>query len=117
MPPRIRSRHTYALGFEDSEAAPGMTLLSEREPFSYRDFADNEEHVVVEGDTLWNLAARYFDAIPDPSELWWIIADFQPDPIHDPTIRLANGSSLVIPSVRTVLEQIFNEKRRLESGI
>lgn len=117
MPPRVRSRHAFSVGFEDAEAAPGNTLLSEREPFTFRDYPDNVEHTVAEGDSLFVLAARYFNGIPDPSELWWVIADFQPDPIHDPTLRLAVGSTIVVPSVRTVLEEVFNEKRRLETGI
>lgn len=118
MPPRIRSRHTYTLGFHDVEGDdPEVLQLSEREPFLYRDYADNIEHTVAEGESLHSLAARYFAGIPTPSELWWVIADFQPDPIHDPTLRLEIGSVLIIPSARTVLEEIFSEKRRLETGI
>jgi hypothetical protein len=49
-----------------------------------------------------------------PSGLWWIIADFQPDPIHDPTVRLTPGRTLYIPSLRTVQEEVFSDKRRKE---
>lgn len=117
MPPRLRSRHTFTLGFEDFEAAPGDLQLSEREPYGYRNFADNIEHVITEGDTLHSIASLYFAPIPSPAELWWIIADFQPDPIHDPTLKLTVGATLIVPSVRTVQEEIFGEARRLEAGI
>lgn len=117
MPPRIRSRHSFALGFEDIEAAPGITLLSEREPYTYRDLPDNIQHAIVEGDTLHSLAATYYEGLPEPAELFWVIADFQPDPIHDPTLRLALGRVVVIPSMRTVIEEVFGEKRRQETGL
>lgn len=116
MPPRLRSRHTYTIGFEDADTL-GKLQLSEREPFYYRDYPDNREHVVVQGDTLHRLAGAYFAPIDDPAQLWWVIADFQPAPIHDPTIRLEPGSTIIIPSVRTVLEVIFSENRRLETGV
>ncbi len=74
-------------------------------------------HVVAQGDTLFSLAAHYFAPIPRAAGLWWIIADFQPDPVHDPTIRLTPATTLVIPSVRTILESVFSETRRLEVGV
>jgi hypothetical protein len=45
-----------------------------------------------------------------------VIADFQADPIHDPTLSLALGRELAIPSVRTVVEEVFSESRRDEAG-
>jgi nucleoid-associated protein YgaU len=115
MPPRARSRHIFSLGVRD-EATPDELELTEREPFVYRSFTDNRQHTVEEGDTLWTLAARYFSPMDSAANLWWVIADFQPDPIHDPTIALVPGTVLVIPSVRTVLENVFDENRRLEGG-
>jgi hypothetical protein len=114
MPPRKFSRHTFTLGVKDEEVSPGALLLSERQPYIFRSFADNRQHTAKEGETLWTLAARYFSPLPRPSGLWWIIADFQPDPIHDPTLRLELGRVLVIPSVRTITEFILSERRRLE---
>jgi hypothetical protein len=89
-------------------------VLDDYEPFRYVARSDNAHHTVREGDSLWTLAARYFDVFPRPSGLWWILADFQPVPILDPTLRLVPGTLLVIPSVRTVEEEIFTERRRLE---
>ena len=117
--PRRYSRHLYCLGFKDTEAdgSEGPFQLSEREPFVFQQFADNVEHTVSDGETLFSLAATYFSALPRAAGLWWVIADFQPDPILDPTIALQAGAVLIIPSVRTVLEEVFNENRRLETGV
>ncbi len=59
---------------------------------------DNAVHVVREGDTLENLAARFFNGYTDPAFLGWIIGQFQPTPILDPSRKLRNNSILIIPS-------------------
>ena len=117
--PRRYSRHLYSLGFHDDEAdgSEGPLQLTEREPYAYREFADNRVHVVAQGETLFTLAAKYLSPIPRAAGLWWIVADFQPDPIHDPTITLTPGSTIIVPSMRTVLESIFSDTRRLEAGL
>lgn len=109
MPPRRHSRHTFTQAFIDSF---GHLILTDPEPYRFRPFRDNRTHPVSEGDTLFSLAARFFRGIPRPSGLYWIIMDFQPDPIHDPTLKLKKGSTLIIPSVRTVEEEILSESRR-----
>lgn len=115
MPPRVRSRYIFTLGINDPDA-PDQLQLTDREPFPFQDLADNRLHQVVDGDTLQGLASRYFSGIDSAANLWWIIADFQPEPIHDPTIALAAGQTLVIPSARTVTEAIFADSRASESG-
>jgi hypothetical protein len=113
MPPRRFSRYTFSAAVLDDDE---RLLLTDREPFRFRALPDNRQHVVKEGDTLFSLAGRYFAALPRPAGLWWIVADFQPDPLHDPTISLEVGRVLVIPSLRTVTEEVFSEKRRLEAA-
>lgn len=110
MPPRRYSRFAFCVGFTDD--ADGSFLLEDPEPFTYRDFSDTRSHTVAEGDTLFTLAAEYFASFPRPSGLWWVIADFQPDPIIDPTRKLAVGRVLFIVSERVVTEEVFNESRR-----
>jgi Tfp pilus assembly protein FimV len=103
------SRFRFCVGLTDEKGRP---FLSEAEPYLYRSFADNVQHQVVEGDTLWSLAAKYFDGVSRPEALFWVLAQFQPEPIHDPTLALVPGSVLVIPSLRTLLTEIFSETRR-----
>jgi hypothetical protein len=45
---------------------------------------------------------------------WWAIADFQPDPILDPTLELEPGRQLVIMSLRVLTDVILGEARRRE---
>lgn len=108
MPPNRFSRHR----FTTATLVEGEQALDDRVPFGYREFDDNVMHQVQTGDTIFGLAGRYFPNLPRGCGLWWVIADFQPEPIHDPTLQLADGSLLVIPSERTVEELILNEARR-----
>jgi hypothetical protein len=114
MPPRQYSRHTFTIGEQDSDE---KLFLTDRIAFSYEDIADNRRVVAQEGDTIFSLAAKYFRGLPRPAGFWWVIADFQPQPIHDPTIQLAAGQVIVIPSIRTISERLFNEERRRESDL
>jgi len=112
MPPRENSRYAFTTARRDAESQ--KLLLGPRTPFRYEARADNRTHVVQSGDTLWNLAARYFQPlgglpIRSAAMLYWIIQDYQPVPIHDPTIRLQEGTTLVIPSVAFVIDRVFTE--------
>ncbi len=113
MPPRRFSRYAFCSAVLDEDE---RLFLTEREPYRFRQLPDNREHVVKEGESLFSLAGRYFAPLPRPAGLWWVIADFQPDPVHDPTIALDPGRVLVVPSVRTVVEEVFSEKRRAEAA-
>ena len=118
MPPRRYSRHMFVLGITDADGpTPDAAMLTDREPFYYRKYDDTRQHIVQQGETLWTLAARYYADFQRPSGLWWVIADFQPEPIHDPTITLTPGTVLHIPSARTMSEAIFSASRRLEIGL
>lgn len=111
MPPRRFSRHTFTRSYLDDS---DHLVLTEPEPFRFRPFADNALHLVSDGETVFTLAGHYYGSIPRGCGLWWVIADFQPDPIHDPTRKLRAGSVLVIPSIRTLFENIFSDDRRDE---
>lgn len=109
MPPKINSRYQFTSAFRDEN---GALYLSERKPFPYTELPDNIVHSVKEGDTLHKLAARYYSSfgrLPEVSaaELFWVIADFQPLPILDPTLTLMPGSKLVLPSVKTLRQAIL----------
>lgn len=109
MPPNRFSRHRFSLGFLDDDE---HLFLSEAVPYAYRDLPDNRQHVVVTGDTLYNLAGRYFAGMPRPSAFWWVIAQFQPDPILDPTVALVEGVVVVVPSLATLQNEVLNERRK-----
>lgn len=109
MPPRANSRYRHCRGILDED---GNTLLTEREPFGFRRFADTLEHRVVEGDSLWGLAAQYYAALERPAGYWWVLADFQPEPIVDPTLALEVGRVLMIPSLRVLTDVILGDRRR-----
>jgi hypothetical protein len=104
------SRHRFSTGYVVGDT--NLAFLGERAPYAYRDLPDNRQHLVSTGDTIFNLAGRYFAGVPRAAGLWWVIADFQPIPIHDPTIRLVEGTTIVIPSLRTLHGEILNDKRR-----
>ncbi len=112
MPPRQLSRHTFTASVPNSAR---QSWLIDRIPFRFREFPDNKRYSVQQGDTLFHLAAKNFKPIVRPAGLWWILADFQPVPIHDPTIQLLPGRVLIIPSVRTVNESILSERRRRDT--
>lgn len=112
MPPRRFSRFTFSAAILDDD---GRLLLTEREPYRFRALADTRQHVVQQGETLFTLAGRYFAPLPRPAGLWWVIADFQPEPIHDPTLALDLGRLVFVPSVRVITEEIFAEARRQET--
>jgi len=46
---------------------------------------------------------------------WWAIADFQPDPVVDPTLLLEPGRRLFIPSLRVLTDVVLSESQRRAS--
>jgi hypothetical protein len=109
MPPRRFSRHSFALGVQDGAE---RLHLTDRELFRFRKLDDNRTHTVAEGETLYSIAAAKFSNFPRPAGLFWVVADFQPIPIQDPTVMPEAGTVLIVPSERTVSDLIFNESRR-----
>ena len=85
MPPTSSSRYRFTSGIRDDA---GRLFLTEREPFGFCEFGDTGRHTVVQGDTLWGLAGLYFAPLQRACGFWWVIADFQPDPIVDGSVLL-----------------------------
>lgn len=105
MPPRLNSRYMGCEGVLDDQ---GRMFLTEREPFRYNSkLPGTRKHRVSKGETLFTLAFRYFNPMPDAEHLWWILCEFQPDPILDPTLDLEEQRIVHVPSYRIVHEQIL----------
>ncbi len=117
MPPRTNSRHIYSTAqTRDSNTAGLPIFLSDRVPFRYRNLSDNRVVTAKTGDSLHRIAAKVYAPLGQlpyisAASLWWVIADFQPIPIHDPTLQLVAGEKLIVPSLRTVTEQILQRPR------
>lgn len=116
MPPRQHSRFALSTAVPSSADATKI-VLSERVPYRYKAEPDTIQHPVKGGDTLYTIASRYYASLARPATLWWVLADFQPQPIHDPTIALVPGSTIYVPSLRVVLGDIFNESRRVTVSV
>ena len=109
MPLQVGSRYSFCLALT---ADDGRMHLTEREPFGYVALPDSRTHLVIGSDTLFALAGKYFAPLPRACGFWWVIADFQPDPIVDPTLALDVGRTLVIPSPRVLTDVILSDARR-----
>jgi hypothetical protein len=109
MPLQVGSRYSFCLALTDDA---GRMFLTEREPYGYSPETDNRTHTVVASDTLFSLAAMYFAPLPRACGFWWAIADFQPDPIVDPTLALDVGRVIFIPSKRLLSDVILGDARR-----
>ncbi len=94
--------------------AQGRLFYGERSRYFYRELSDNIYHTVSEGDSIFTLAAQYYAGADRAALLYWVIADFQPTPINDVSVPLPVGYVLVIPSLRTVTEEILNPARTAE---
>ncbi len=108
MPPQAFSRFEFTTAIRDRF---GRLFLTEREPIRFISLPDSRLHVVKQGDTLFSIADRFFRPKPRPAGFWWVIADFQPDPIIDPTLALEVGRQIVVPSLRTLDELILDPSR------
>lgn len=105
MPPRLNSRYEFSIGKEDEN---GTMFLAEREPFRFDPkLKGTKRYTFKKGDSLYTIAYRSFQPIPNAEHLWWIICEFQPDPILDPTLAIDIGRVLFIPSVKVVQEKVF----------
>jgi hypothetical protein len=109
MPLQVGSRYSFCFALTDSD---GRMFLTERTPYGYAALADTRTHAVVSSDTLFSLAAKYFAPLPRACGFFWAIADFQPDPILDPTPALDIGRIVYIPSTRVLTDVILGESRR-----
>ena len=104
------ARSFFCTAQQDADA---NWFLSDRVPFRFVEREDTVAHTASAGDTWWSLAGRYYAGVPDAASLlWYVIADFQPAPVVDPTIAILPGTIVYVPSLQTVLMEIVSEARR-----
>lgn len=111
------SVHRFCTGLTDSA---GRLYLTDRVPFAFVAWEDNIPHPIKDGDTLWSVAAHYYQARPYAHAYWKILADFQPADgvrVHDPTIALPAGETLYLPSPVKIDTVILDESRRDEHDV
>ena len=109
MPPGIGSRHLQTLTV--TRTTDGQAYLLDREPIRYVDRADNKRIIAQQSDTWQSLAANYLEPLPNPDNFYWVICDFQPDPIIDPTIQPTPGTIVYIPAPEYVLGNYWSPSR------
>lgn len=99
------SRYARSLAIQGKDGILRLTVPSRiRGPRE-----DDILHDVVDGDSLESLAATYYEGMVTtmPSNmLYWIIADYQDEPILDPFQVLPGGTVLRLPSRVAVAEVI-----------
>lgn len=96
--------------------ADGTMMLTDREPFRFVELPDTVVHKAQKGESWWSIAATYYNApglLENPTDLWWVIADFQPEPVVDPTIAIQGGQLIFVPSLSAILLHVFDEDRRV----
>jgi hypothetical protein len=108
VPPHVGSRYSFSTALEDGVS---RLYLAGREPYRFTVQPDTRTHRVTEGDTLFSIAGQYFEPLPRACGYWWAIADFQPEPIQDPTLALELGAVLQIPSLRLLTDVILADPR------
>ena len=111
MPPTKHSRYEFTLGVQ---GADGRTRLTPRTRFGYRKFDDNILHAVSDGDTWFNIAGLYYEDLDiRPERFFFAVCDFQPTPVIDPTVSPEAGTTVVVPSVRTMQDEVLHQRRRV----
>jgi len=107
-----RYRYCTVLDWGDIGGTAGVKLLDEREPFRFRDESDNTFYTARAGDTWWGLAWKFFRSFRNPSLLWFLLCEYQPTPVVDPTIAIVGGQQVVIPSERVLRNYVFSREQR-----
>lgn len=108
MPPHRNSRHIGTIAFKRNG---GVLYLSTPDRIAYEEREDTIIHEAMDGETVYGLAEKYFGE--DGWKRWDIIAQFQPNPIIDPTVPFEVGQTVYIPSRRFIEERVTNKSRKV----
>lgn len=105
-------RSRYALASELRDAS-GFVIVDTPAPMRFRARPDTIVHRALATDTWYGLAARYYSGLHRrPEHLWWVLCDFQPEPVLDPTIPPEPGEFVYIPAPAFVQGEVFALRSR-----
>lgn len=95
----------------------GLTFMLDREPLYFQPRSDNKRIVAEKGDTWWSLAAKHLSALRNPEQFFWVLCDYQPTPILDPTVDPTPGAIVFIPDEDFFMSTYFADSRRDQDTI
>jgi hypothetical protein len=97
------------------EAPDGRKYLTDIQPFLFEELTDTTPHVVVGEQRIEDVAAIHYQVYGEEAYLLGqVLAQFQPEPLFDPTVPLVAGSTVFVLSLRAIEERVFAESRRLD---
>lgn len=79
-----------------------------RRRLEYMGHDDDIAYEVQPGDTWHILAYKFYGDEFGGADLWWVIADYQPEPVLDPTVMPTVGDILMIPAPNIVQDFILS---------
>lgn len=94
------SRYRLAFTVRDEVQNLTYTLIRSRRVF-FDPSAENRIYKAQIGENIFSVAARHFRGYARPAALYWLLADYQPVPILDPTKDL-DGMDIYIPPAEKV---------------
>lgn len=101
---------TYESRYLTAEAilSGDVLFLDDRVPYRYRSRDDTVLHTAAEGESWATIAQKYYTGISSRAcGLWWVIAEFQPQPVVDPTLAIAAGRVIHVPSPLVVQTDVL----------
>lgn len=106
------SRHNFAKRYVFTES---KIFREPRRRINFVERTDSRLYTIKQGDSLFNLAHRFYRSFDRPAGLWWVLMDF--NNIADPTQNLTPGDTIVIPSDDFIREQVFVPPRDFIEGV
>lgn len=82
-------------------AADGIEWMPDRPKVMKKDYRDNTVHTAIAGEDLMLLSWMYLES----EKFWWVIADM--NDINNGLIQFEGGEQIIIPSIRTLHEDIL----------
>ncbi len=108
------NRYLFCIDHEDVN---GNLALSRRVPYRFRELPDNRVHIGVEGQSIHDIAQIFYGGTYGERrsrDMFWIICDFQPQPILDCTLTVKAGQHIIVPSPTTIEAYISDPEREPE---